>query len=472
MSLISVYFLFFLLLCSIIYYIVPNKIKPVILLIGNIFFYIQFGLQSALFLLFSILSVFTFAIVMEKIKSPNLKKLILGLVLFVNFGLLFCAKLSRYDFAGVFKSFAVVMGISFYTLSLGGYLIDVYRSKYKAEKNFLKFAAFSTFFPVMLQGPVSRYDELADKVYDKSKRTDIYRNFTYGAQLILWGFFKKLVVADRIAIFVNEVFDNYTSHTGLNVVIAILLYSIQICVDFSACFDICRGAAKLFGIDIMQNIRQPYFAKSVCEFWQRWHISLSKWFHDYLYISLGGSKKGAFRKYLNLFIVAVAFALWHGIEIKFIAFALLHLLFITTAEVAEPFKQKICAKLKINRSFVLCKALRCVVTFVLISFGWLVFRADGIFAALKMLCSIFTFSAPTMLSFKTSDIIILAVCLTAVFAVSCCKEKGLSVYELVSKLFLPVRWLLLLLVFTAILLFGIYGLENSGYSFIFTNVCI
>ena len=175
-------------------------------------------------------------------------------------------KFVNFDASSLLQTVIIPVGVAFYTLQLCGYLIDVYRGKYPAEKNLLKFAAFSTFFPLMLQGPISRYEQLAHQLYSTEKRTDIYRNYTYGAQLMLWGFFKKLVIADRVALFVNEIFDNYTSYSGMTVVFAALFYTIQIYTDFSGCVDICRGAAQLFCIDITDNFKQPYFAVSTQDF--------------------------------------------------------------------------------------------------------------------------------------------------------------------------------------------------------------
>ncbi len=482
MSILSVYFLLFLFLLSILYHLTPNRFKPLILLLGNVYFYLQFGIKYAVFLAASILSVFAGALFIQRCQKSSAKKCICGAVLLINLLFLFHVKFTPYlvgmaqkfvnfDASSLLQTVIIPVGVAFYTLQLCGYLIDVYRGKYPAEKNLLKFSAFSTFFPLMLQGPISRYEQLAHQLYSTEKRTDIYRNYTYGAQLMLWGFFKKLVIADRVALFVNEIFDNYTSYSGMTVVFAALFYTIQIYTDFSGCVDICRGAAQLFCIDIIDNFKQPYFAVSTQDFWRRWHISLSSWFRDYLYIPLGGNRKGIFRKYANLLIVFFVSGLWHGAGIHYIVWGLMQGVFQIVGAITLPAKEKICTRLKIDRNTGLPLLLQQITTFFLINLSWLVFRANGTIAAAQMLKSIFTFSAlPKPLPAITYlDLIILGISLLLLFSVSYYKEKGLHLRDEISKQLLPIRWSIFLLLFAAILLFGIYGPGYSDAAFIYMN---
>ena len=480
MSILSVYFLIFLFLLTIVYYIVPNKAKPAIILIGNIYFYLQFDARYSLFLLFSVITVYTGALLIEKFEK--FKKSILGLVLFFNIGLLFYVKFIPYILteaqqflsfnpSGIIESIIVPVGIAFYTLQVCGYIIDVFRGKYEAEKNFLKFFAFSTFFPLMLQGPISRFDQLAHQVYNKKKRTEIYHNYTYGAQLMLWGFFKKLVIADRVALLVNEVFDNYANYSGWTVVVAVLFYTIQIYTDFSGCVDICRGAAKLFGIDIIENFKQPYFSKSTQDFWRRWHIALSSWFRDYLYISLGGNRKGKIRKYLNIPTVFFVSGLWHGVGVHYIVWGLMQGVFQIVGALTLPFKEKICNKLKIDRNYGIPLFLQWVATFGLINLSWLMFRASNVKAAVSMFMSIFAFTPITggLPQLKAADLVIIVISLLIILVVSCYREKGVCVRDKLAKMYLPVRWLVFLFLFTAVLIFGIYGPGFSDAAFIYMN---
>lgn len=478
MSILSVYFLLFLFLSSLLFHIVPKKIKPLVILVANVYFYMRFGVKHMPYLLFSILTVFVGALLLEKAKEKVIRKVILGAVLFLNIGFLFYVKFTPYllnlaqkvtdiDSANILETLVVPVGIAFYTLQLCGYLIDVFRQKYGAEKNFLKFAAFATFFPIILQGPISRYDQLAHQVYSKAEPKDVYRNYTYGAQLMLWGFFKKLVIADRAALLVNEVFNNYPSYSGWIVAIAILLYTIQIYTDFSGCVDICRGAAQLFGINVMENFKQPYFAISIQDFWRRWHIALSGWFRDYVYFPLGGSRKGTFRKYMNILIVFFVSGLWHGVGFHYIVWGLMQGIFQIIGGITLPAKEKICSVLKIRRSNKVSLFVQHVFTFILINLSWLVFRANGTVAAVNMFKSIFTFHPATIIKLTHIDCIILGLSCLVVFCVSYYKEKGLSVRDKLSKHILPVRWGIFLLLFATVVVFGIYGPGYSDSSFIY-----
>lgn len=480
MSILSIYFLLFLFLSSIIYYAVPNKVKPFVILASNVYFYLQFGIKHAPFLLFSVISVFIGALLIEKINAKILKKALLCVLLFINIGFLFYVKFTPYllnlaqkivpfDSSNILKTIIVPVGVAFYTLQVCGYLIDVYRGKYSAEKNFFKFASFATFFPLMLQGPISRFDQLAYQIYNQTKRECIYHNYTYGAQLMLWGFFKKLVIADRAAIFVNEVFDNYASYSGWTVIVAVLLYTIQIYMDFSGCVDICRGAAQLFGIDVIENFKQPYFAKSTQDFWRRWHIALSSWFRDYIYISLGGNRKGTFIKYINILIVFFVSGLWHGVGFHYIVWGIMQGVFQVVGALTLPLKEKLCVKFKINRSSGIPLFLQHIITLILINLSWLVFRANGTISAINMFKSIFTFSPLSTVNLTSIDFIILGISLLLVFFVSYYKEKGISMRYELSKQILPIRWGIFLLLFTAVVILGIYGPGYSDSAFIYMS---
>lgn len=482
MSILSVYFLAFLLLSSIVFYLVPNKIKPYVILLCNIYFYLQFDVKYSVFLLFSIISVFLGALFVDHAKNNTIKKLVLGTVLILNIGLLFFVKFTPYllgiaqrfftfDASDILNSIIVPLGISFYTLQVCGYLIDVFRGKYSAEKNFFKFMAFSSFFPLMLQGPISRYDQLAHQIFNKEKRKDIYKNYTYGAQLMLWGFFKKLVIADRAALLVNEVFDHYESYSGIIILIAVLFYTIQIYTDFSGCVDICRGAGQLFGIDIMENFKQPYFARSIQDFWKRWHIALSSWLRDYLYIPLGGNRKGKVRKYVNLLIVFFASGLWHGVGIHYLVWGMLQGVLQIVGALTLPFKEKACDKLHINRNSCGYIILQQIITFIFINISWLFFRANGTIAAVKMIVSALdiSLSLPSLPAIDLLDVLILGASLLVLFFVSYYKEKGFCIRDEISRTVLPVRWLIFLAGFAIVLIFGVYGPGYSDNAFIYMN---
>lgn len=472
MSILSIEFLAFLAVLTAVYYLIPGKCRPYVLLAGNIFFYLQFDIRFVPFLLFTVLSVFLGAWGMEKV-GQRAKKWILCCVLTLNIGLLFFVKFGPglLTFAGLDASVLVPLGISFYTLQLCGYLMDVYRGKYRAERNFGKFAAFSTFFPLMLQGPISRYDQLAHQLFTTEKLPHIYENLTFGAQLMLWGFFQKLVIADRAAILVNHVFSNHADSSGLLILGAVLLYTLQIYTDFSGCVDICRGAAQMLGIRVMDNFRRPYFSRSIQEFWKRWHISLSGWFRDYLYIPLGGNRKGKVRKYINLMIVFLVSGLWHGVGVHFLVWGLLQAVFQIIGALTLPAKKSLCGRLGIDRESRGYRFAQYLCTFVLINISWLFFRADSTRDAVQMLLGIFRcLPLPDSIpGFGLWDVLILSAATAVLFGVSLLREREMCIRQTVAGFALPVRWILYLAALTAVLLMGIYGPGYSDNAFIYMN---
>lgn len=482
MSILSVQFLGFLLLLLGLYYICPKVIKPYVLLCGSIFFFLQFDIRYSIFLLFSILSTFFGALGIQKVSSQKSKKFILSIVLIANIGLLLFVKFTPYltslvqrvipfETPAIVENLLVPIGISFYTLQVSGYIFDVYKGKYEAENNFAKFASFSTFFPLMLQGPISRYNQLGDQLFTPVSRDTFYYNLRMGSQLMLWGFFKKLVIADRAALLVNQVFNDYTKHSGLIILVAIFLYTIQIYTDFSGCVDICRGSAKLFGIDIIENFKQPYFSKSIQDFWRRWHIALSSWFRDYLYIPLGGNRKGTFRKYLNLMIVFFASGIWHGVGLHYIVWGVMQGAFQIAGALTLSYREKLCKKLHIDRTKTIYGLFQMAFTFVLVNLSWLMFRANGTIAAIRMFFSVFRPSAEAfnLPGITKIDALILLGALAILLVVSILKEKGINIREKITSLALPLRWTIYLTAFVLILILGLYGPGYSDSAFIYMN---
>ncbi|MBR4070986.1 MAG: MBOAT family protein [Clostridia bacterium] len=482
MSILSVPFLAFLLVLAIIYHIAPKKTKPYVILAGNIFFFLQFDYRYSFFLLFSIVTVYAATMLMEKLNAVKAKKAVLSITLILNIGVLFFVKyvpwllgladeVLPFDASNFASKIIVPVGISFYTLQICGYMVDVYRGKYAAEKNIFKFASFSSFFPLMLQGPISRYDQLADQLWCQAKREEIYHNFTYGAQLMLWGFLQKLVIADRAAMAANAVFSAESEHHGIAVIFGILCYTIQIYTDFSGCVDISRGAAQLFGINVIENFKQPYFATSIQDFWKRWHIALSSWLRDYVYISLGGNRKGNVRKYINMIIVFFVSGLWHGVGFHYIVWGLLQAFYQIVGALTLKPKKLLCEKLHINRESVIYKNLQRLITFVLVNISWVVFRADELPMAITVLKQAFTFSGGAKLVSVMDfwDIVVLAAAIAVLFFVSYYHNKGYHIRDEISKTALPVRWLIYLLAFYVVLIFGIYGPGFSSASFIYMN---
>ncbi|MBQ7835759.1 MAG: MBOAT family protein [Clostridia bacterium] len=481
MSILSVAFLTFLLALAVVFHLAPVKIRPYIILAGNIYFFLQFDWRYSIFLLFSIITTYLGALAIERLE--RFKKATVALVMVLNVGVLFFVKYVpwllgiasnalSFDASGIIDRIIVPIGISFYTLQVCGYCIDVYRGKYPAEKNIFKYASFATFFPLMMQGPISRFDQLGEQLWRKEKLQNVYHNFTYGAQLMLWGFFKKMVIADRAALAVDTVFGNQYSYSGWAVFWAILCYTLQIYADFSGCVDISRGAAQLFGINIIENFKHPYFATSIQDFWKRWHIALSSWLRDYVYIPLGGNRKGNVRKYVNMLIVFFVSGLWHGVGYHYIVWGLLQGFYQIVGALTLGIRKKITGALRIERESTWFKNIQRFITFVLVNISWVVFRANNTKGAVQLLLSVFTF-APLPNRYIPGldflDTVVLVAATAVLFFVSYYQNKGYHIRDEIAKTVLPVRWVVYILAFLAVLVLGIYGPGFSASSFIYMN---
>lgn len=270
----------------------------------------------------------------------------------------------------------MLLGISFYTFQTTGYLIDVYKKKSVAEKSLGKYALFVIFFPLVLAGPIERSTNFL-KQLDKKVYFD-YERIKDGLLLILWGLFKKIVIADRLAALVNNVFNNVENYRGFPLIIASVFFTFQIYCDFSSYSDIAVGSARVLGYSLIRNFNTPYFSKSIGEFWRRWHISLSTWFRDYLYIPLGGNRVTKQRKYLNLMIVFLISGLWHGANWTFILWGALHGVYQILGSELKNFKDKIIKIFKIDEESYTYRVSQVFITFFLVSFAWIFFRVNSL----------------------------------------------------------------------------------------------
>ena len=314
----SLEFIIFFPVVTFIYFIIPHKIRYVWLLIASYFFYMCWNPKYALLMLTSTAITYVSGIVIGYAESKgkiNIKKLSVAVSFALNIGILFFFKYydfliqnintliahTGFSFVEHGSSIILPVGISFYTFQALSYTMDVYRKDVRPERNFLKYALFVSFFPQLVAGPIERSSNLIKQIYEK--HTFDTKRISRGLMLMLWGMFEKMVIADRAAYIVNTVYEDYTSYAGLTIVFATIMFAFQIYCDFASYSDIARGAAEVMGFSLMKNFDTPYFSKSVAEFWRRWHISLSTWFRDYLYIPLGGNRKGKVRKYFNLLLV-------------------------------------------------------------------------------------------------------------------------------------------------------------------------
>ncbi|MBQ7577705.1 MAG: MBOAT family protein [Synergistaceae bacterium] len=372
-----------------IYWGLPDKFRWPVILISSYYFYMSWNVKYVVLILFTTIISYFAALLIERYRDNQpAKKFILVFSLIACLGVLFVFKYYNF-FAQSFVSFMdlfaiklhpatlkllLPVGISFYTFQTLGYVIDVYRGEAGAEKNFGIYAAFISFFPQLVAGPIERTNNLLPQI--KAKHVFNYEQASYGIKLMTWGFFKKLAIADTLATYSDRVFNHVHSYQGFALILAALFFTIQIYCDFSGYSDIARGCAKMMNIDLMENFRSPYFSASIKEFWSRWHISLSTWFRDYVYIPLGGNRVNKFRHCLNLMITFIISGLWHGANWTFVIWGAVHGL----AQVIENFFTR-------PKSL---RALRVMMTFTFVSLAWIFFRANNVSEALYIFSNLFT----------------------------------------------------------------------------------
>ena len=387
----SIEFLIFFPITVFVYYILPPKIRYIWLLVASYYFYMQWNPAYVLLLFSSTLVTYVGGLILEKTEKVNKRKICLIAILLINLSILGYFKYANMFMGYMNKAITIAgkqeipwdnsiilpVGISFFTLQSLGYLIDVYRKDIYAEHNILRYALFISFFPQLVAGPIERSKNLLKQLAVPKKFS--YENLRRGFIIMLYGFFLKVVIADRIAIFVDTVYDDPVTYTGFYVVIATICFAIQIYCDFYGYSTIAKGVALTMGITLMDNFNAPYFSKSVKEFWRRWHISLSTWFRDYLYIPLGGNRKGTIRKYLNLLIVFGVSGLWHGASLAFVIWGALHGIYqIFESVFSRIFNRLNVEKVNKETKTFTNKFLKLVITFALVCFAWLFFRANGL----------------------------------------------------------------------------------------------
>jgi len=442
-------------------------------------------------------------------KLKRNKKLIIAGVLVCNFGILAWFKhlnawinyinaalgITGISFSIDNVSLILPLGISFYTFQSMGYLIDVYRTGIKPDRNIFKFALFVSFFPQLIQGPISRYSQLSKQLFEKHSFNII--RVKHGIMLILWGVFKKFVIADRIAIIIADIM-TLGDPRGMYVVVLSFAYVFQLYADFSGGVDIARGAAQIFGIILPQNFLRPYFAKTMPEYWRRWHVTLNGWWRDYIFYTVSFSalfKKVAryFRSkgmnktakllpvYTGTMIVRVVNALWHGASMKFLANGFYNGLVIILGMQFHPAFMKLAKLLHINTESKIFKLYQIIRTFCLVTFARLLTRGTRFLMSVSMIASIGdTFRPDTGNSYKilfNGDLtgltygkivwILLFLCIIVWFIAEVLNEKGIIVREWLENRLFVVQWVLILMLIAAIAIFGVYGPDYSASTFIY-----
>ena len=358
---------------------------------------------------------------MSDAKNQNSKKFWFWLSISANLG--FLGVFKYYNFFA--ESFASILdnvglnvnpwtlkvilpvGISFYTFHGLSYVIDIYKDRIKAEKNFIDYSVFVSFFPLLVAGPIERATHLLPQI--QNKRTFDYSKAVDGLRQILWGLFKKVVIADQCAEYANQIFNNSTDYSGSTLVLGAIFFTFQIYGDFSGYSDIALGTARLFGIELLRNFAFPYFSRDIAEFWRRWHISLSTWFRDYLYIPLGGSKGSTWMKVRNTFIIFIVSGFWHGANWTFIVWGVLNALYIMPSIIFNTNRTnlEIVAKGKYLPN--LKDLISIGFTFCLTGFAWIFFRAENLNHAMTYISQIFSSSIFTIPSVRPRPLVILLV---------------------------------------------------------------
>lgn len=500
------------------YFLTPLKKRWIVLLAASLLFYLANSSKMIEYMLITSAATYAAAVWLQKITdcdklaaksvSPENKAAYKSLVLFqkkavvvllvaVDFGILAALKYAGFAATNLDSLFAALhlsliapvrsvilpLGISFYTLQAVSYVVDVYRGKVRANRNYAKVLLFLCFFPQIVEGPIGRYDHLAPQLYEGHRFN--YRNLTHGAQLILWGILKEYVIANRAGLLVDQVFNHANDYSGTSVMLAILLYTLQLYADFSGCIDVAAGSAQIFGISLAQNFRRPFFSRSVNEFWRRWHITLGAWLRDYIFYPVSLSRplmkfSHFIRRRHNthlgkwlcagsaLFFVWLGNGLWHGAGWKYLAYGMYYYVLMMLGMLCEPVFRKGCAALHINRESVPYRVFQILRTFVLVNIGMLIFRADTLRTAGQMFLSIFRGTGPATLfgmglthaGLNPKDMVVLAAGTAMLVVVGLLQEKNIRLRVRIASWPLPARWGVYLTAIFVLIIVGAYG---TGY---------
>lgn len=506
----------------IIYSLMPQKAKWCVLLVGSYIFYFVATKGHVAAIIIATVLVWGSGLIIQKLnadfkqkrketekaqrkklkaKYKRYKLAVLNIGIIATLAILLVCKYSNFfilstnsifgtDFDKV--HFIQPMGISFYTLQAVSYLTDVYRGKYDACKNPLRVSLYLSFMLTVVEGPVARWDQFGVQLKDCKKFNP--SDLVYGAQRVVWGLFKKIVIADRAAGFVNAVFDSHDKYGGLVVVCGIIFYTIQLYFEFSGVMDVVCGMGEMMGLKLPENFSRPFFAKSINEFWQRWHITLGGWLRDYIFYPISLSKpfmnltKSARKKfnpyYANLIPTSVALffvwftnGFWHGAGWKYIVYGLYYYVLMMFGLFLEPVFRKVCDKLKIDRKSKSYGIFQIIRTAFIVNIGMLIFRADTLEQAVSMFTSIFTKMPSSCVNPGASqgfgldvfDYIIVAVGVLIVFAVSLMTEKGIDVRARIAKLPFAVKFIGFMAAIFIVIIFGAYGDGYGVVDLIYAN---
>jgi len=396
----SIQFLIFFPLVTVLYFVLPHRMRPLLLLIASCVFYMAFIPAYILILLVLIVVDYFAGILIENARGKD-RRMFLLISIVANVGFLAFFKYYNFINENIFRiaqfldlrypastlQIILPIGLSFHTFQAMSYTIEVYRHKQKAERNPLIYALYVMFYPQLVAGPIERPQHL---IYQfKEKHYFDYNRVVDGIKLMAWGLFKKVVIADRLAILVNHVYNDPSGYSGIPLIVATVFFAFQIYCDFSGYSDIAIGAAQVMGFNLMNNFNRPYFSKSIHEFWQRWHISLSTWFRDYVYIPMGGNRVPKWRWHYNLFITFLISGLWHGANWTYVLWGGLNGFYLLCGHWTKPYRDSLVKWTRLDRVPFLHRILQLAATFSLICFAWILFRAKNMPDAIYIITHIF-----------------------------------------------------------------------------------
>lgn len=475
----SIAFAIFLPIVFALYWFVTNKslrLQNGLLLVASYFFYACWDWRFLFLLMFSTLLDYFTGLKMQDAGSQKGKRFWFWLSVIVNLGFLGVFKYYNFfahSFAEAVAGFGwkidpwtlniiLPVGISFYTFHGLSYVIDIYKSRIPAERNFVDYAVFVSFFPLLVAGPIERATHLLPQI--KKERYFDYSKAVDGLRQILWGLFKKIVIADNCATFANEIFNNSSAYPGSTLLLGALFFTFQIYGDFSGYSDIALGTARLFGIELLRNFAFPYFSRDIAEFWRRWHISLSSWFKDYLYIPLGGSKGNMWVKIRNTFIIFIVSGFWHGANWTFIVWGTLNALYIVPSVIFKTNRNNLDIVAKGKALPTLPEFGSMLLTFALTVLAWIFFRAENVHHALSFLSGIFSSSLFTRPHFAGMDKALTTILLVLIFMMIEWKgrQEQYAIANLGLKWNKPLRWSLYYA-----LIMAIYVFRGTNQQFIY-----
>ncbi len=488
----SIDFLFFFPIVLLVYFIIPKKIRYIWLLITSYYFYMCWNVKYIILIAISTVITFVSGILLEKFyQNKKNMKIIVAFSFCINLGILFFYKyfdfmiqninriLKIFDLVTVTNKFDILLpvGISFYTFQALSYTIDVYRKNVKVEKNIFRYALFVSFFPQLVAGPIERSTNLIKQLdnLDELKLWNLDRIFK-GFILIVYGLFLKMVISDRISILVDTVYNNYWMYGSIELILASIFFAIQIYCDFSSYSIIAIGTAKILGVNLMENFNTPYFSKSVKEFWRRWHISLSTWFKDYLYIPLGGNRCSKGRHYINIMITFLVSGLWHGANWSYVVWGGLHGVYQIVESEIDKLIKKLNLLLGTKTESESYKIAQVIITFIFVDIAWIFFRANSLSDALKIIKTIMVKWNPWCLFDETIytlgldriEFNILIVSLIVLFIIDLIKYiKNQQLDSFLYNQCLWFRWGIVIILIMVIIIFGIYGPTYDTKNFIY-----